>query len=99
MDEDGPDGDLGRHDRSLPMIRAINVVVLSGILLVSAATVQALTEEAVCSDPNVLFCDNFNDRALTNDIRSSGNFNQNLGGKTTGWQYDQSPGQKIVSTG
>jgi hypothetical protein len=59
----------------------------------------AATEEAVCSSPDVIFCDNFNDRTLTSDIRTSGNMGQSLGGKTFGWGFDQTPGQGITNVG
>lgn len=70
--------------------------------LLSPLSAFALTEEAICSSPNVIFCENWNDRPLSSDIRvtfAAGNMIPNIGGKTLGWFYDNSPGQQIVSAG
>jgi len=80
--------------------RLLTVFELGSLLvMLTLAGPAAAAEEAICSDPNVIFCDNFNDRTLTDDIRTSGNFGQNLGGKTLNWFFDQSPGQRIISSG
>src|SRR5262249_3572677 len=71
---------------------------LTGVLfLVLSAGIASAAPEAICSDPNVIFCDNFDDRAIgTDDLTTS------KGGKTLGWGVSpQVPGQlqRVTNSG
>ena len=62
------------------------LTILTGVGVANAA------EEAICSDPAVFFCDNFEDRALGgNDLQT------NKGGKTTGWDISDTT-TMVIST-
>src|SRR5262245_61012137 len=74
------------------LLRAFALGSLLGMLTVAAPAAAA--EEAICSDPNVILCDNFEDRPL-GVITPAGL--PNLGGKTLGWGSDQAYSQSIVS--
>lgn len=75
--------------------RLLTVFELGSLLvMLTLAGPAGAAEEAICSDPNVIFCDNFNDRALGGNDLST-----NKGGKTTGWNKDQDPNQIVVNTG
>src|SRR5262249_54968908 len=58
------------------------------------ATMVQAAEEAICTtDPNVIFCDNFNDRA-----DGKADIGTNKGGKTLGWAIDGDPNSGVVTS-
>jgi hypothetical protein len=79
--------------------RLLRVFELGSLLvMLTLAGPAAAAEEAICSDPNVILCDNFNDRTITDDVRTS-NFTQQVGPKTFGWGVDNTGGQGITNVG
>ena len=64
------------------------------LFLVLSVGIAHGAPEAVCSDPNVFFCDNFEDRDL-----GGGDFSTNKGGKTLGWGVSETTTQTIINTG
>lgn len=76
------------------------------IVILWAGGSEALTQETICNtDPNVIFCDNFNDRTL-GDVNTfynpNTNFQTNLGGKSTAWGNNNvagNIGQTITDVG
>src|SRR5262249_17094234 len=66
--------------------------VTAVLFLLLSAGITSAAPEAICSDPNVLFCDNFEDRDVGN-----GDFSTNKGGKTLGWGVGDASTQSIVS--
>ena len=75
--------------------RLLTVFELGSLLvMLTLAGPAAAAEEAVCSDPNVFFCENWEDRALGN-----GDFTTNKGGKTLGWGVGDASTQSVVNSG
>jgi len=75
--------------------RLLTVFELGSLLVIlTLAGPAAAAEEAICSDANVFFCENWEDRALGN-----GDFGTNKGGKTLGWGVGDPSTQAVVNAG